>query len=241
MTSRRSQPPASAARHVQLALRFPLAARARFEDFLDAGNEELVRRLQDLDAGASGFRGYLLFGAAGSGRSHLLQAACHAHAGGGAMYLPLADPLLTPQMLEGLDTLGLVALDDVDAWLGREDAERALLALYQGLQAAGGRLLVSSTRPPGALDCRFADLGSRLRGLAAYQLQPLDDAGRARLLQRLAAQRGLEVGGAVLEFWLSRSPRELPALLAELDRLDQAAMAAQRRLTVPLVKQVLGL
>ncbi|MEQ8485408.1 MAG: DnaA regulatory inactivator Hda [Pseudomonadales bacterium] len=241
MSGRRSQPPAGAARHAQLALRFPLAARARFDDFVDAGNEELVRRLKELDAGEAGFRGYLLFGPAGSGRSHLLQAACHAHAGRGAMYLPLADRLLTPQMLDGLDALGLVALDDVDAWLGREEAERALLALYQGLQAAGGRLLVGSARPPASLACRFPDLGSRLRGLAAYQVQPLGDAGRALLLRRLAAQRGLEVGAAVLDFWLSRSPRELPALLAELDRLDQAAMAAQRRLTVPLVKQVLGL
>jgi DnaA-homolog protein len=225
----------------QLALRFPLSERARFDDFLPDGNAELVRRLHELDDGAPGFHGYLLYGAAGSGRSHLLQAACHAHGASGAMYLPLRDPLMTPGVLEGLEALHLVALDDIDAWLGDEAGERALLALYQGLLAAGGRLLVSCAQPPAQLACRFADLCSRLRSMAAYQVRPLDDAGRARLLTRLAARRGLDIAAPVLDFWLTRGPRDLPALLADLDRLDEGAMAAQRRLTVPLVKQVLKL
>lgn len=231
----------SAPGHAQLALRFPLSPRATFDDYLPGGNMELLRRLEDLDAGVTDFRGYLLFGQPGCGRSHLLQAACHAHADRGAIYLPLADPLVATELLDGLDVLRLVALDDVQAWLGLEAAERALLALYQGLAARGGRLLVSGDRPPAALDCRFADLCSRLRGLAAYEVHELDDAGRSRLLARRAGERGLDLPAAVLDFWLSRGPRNVPDLLGQLDRVDEAAMAAQRRVTVPLVKQVLGL
>jgi DnaA-homolog protein len=231
----------SAARHAQLALRFPLSPRSRFEDFVPGRNGELVRRLRELDDAPAGFRGCLLFGRTGSGRSHLLQAACHVHSGEGAIYLPLSDPLVVPELLDGVDSLRLVALDDLQAWLGRDAEERALLALYQGLSERGGCLLVSVDRPPGALQCHFADLGSRLRALDAYEVHSLDDAGRAALLERVARQRGLTLEPAVLEFWLSRSIRSVPDLLDQLDRIDEAAMAAQRRVTVPLVKQVLGL
>ncbi len=224
----------------QLALKFPLSSRLRFDDFVAGDNAELVRRLERLDE-EQGFRGYFLHGAPGTGRTHLLQAACHRHGQRGAIYLPLSDPDVKPGLLEGLEALFLVALDDVDAWIGDADAEVALLALYQALQQAGGRLLVSAATPAGGLRFCYPDLASRLRGLAAYGLRELGDADKALLLQRRARGRGLELSGAVLDFWMSRSARDLPVLLAQLDRLDEAAMAEQRRVTVPLVKQVLGL
>lgn len=231
-------------RRAQLALRFPLSTRARFDTFVVGGNGELVRRLEQLAEGRR-FAGCFVHGQPGTGRSHLLQAACHEHGAPGrsrgAIYLPLADPGVAPESLDALDTLDLVALDDVDRWLGEPETERALLALYQGLQAAGGRLLVSASVSPAGLTCHFADLASRLRSLPSYPIRPLDDAGKAEVLKRLARDRGLKLTGPVLEFWLARSGRDLAHLLDELDRLDQAAMAAQRRLTVPLVKEVLGL
>lgn len=225
----------------QLALSFPLNSRARFEDFVVGENGELVRRLTGLHR-ETGFRGCYLHGSAGSGRTHLLQAACHRHGGGrGAIYLPLSDATVAPDMLDGLETLGLVALDDVEAWLGRAEAEAALLALYQGLLAAGGCLLVTGRKPPAQLHCHYPDLASRLRGLTAYAVAPPGDAGKAAVLKRLAAERGLLLTEPVLDFWLSRSSRDMALLLDDLNRLDRAAMAAQRRVTVPLVKEVLGL
>jgi len=221
----------------QLALRFPLSSRYHFDSFVAGANGELVRRLETLDAEDPAFHGYLLYGPAGVGRTHLLQAACHRHAS--AIYLPLRE--VTPAMLEGLDTRHLVALDDVEAWLGDATAEAALLGLYQGLHASGGRLLVSAAAPAVELDCHYPDLASRLRALAAYRVEALDDADKARVLARLARERGLVLSQPVLHFWLTRGTRDLAVLLEQLERLDAAAMAAQRRVTVPLLKQVLGL
>lgn len=226
----------------QLALKFPLSSRARLDGFVTGDNVELVRLLQELPE-LPGFTGCFLYGARGVGRTHLLQAACHrqGETAAAAIYLPLADPALDPASLEGLEALDLVALDDVDAWLGNADAEQALLGLYQGLQARRGRLLVSARAAATRLEFRYADLGSRLRGLPTYQVHGLDDAGKARVLRRQAAERGLKLSPAVLDFWLARSARDLASLLDELERLDEAAMAAQRRVTVPLIKEVLGL
>jgi DnaA family protein len=42
-------------------------------------------------------------------------------------------------------------------------------------------------------------------------------------------------------YLLRRLPRDMPALFDLLDQLDEASLAAQRKLTVPFVKSVLGL
>lgn len=235
--SRRPEGPAP----VQIPLRLPLAERARFDTFEAGDNGELIERLRALGAAGEGFDGCYLHGAAGTGRSHLLQATCQQRGSGGAMYLPLSDPQVVPAMLDGLESRGLVALDDLESWLGRPDAEAALLDLYQGLLSAGGQLLMSARRAAVDLDFHYPDLASRVRALPAYRLRPLDDAQKAALLVGLAARRGLSLPAPVVEFWLSRGARDLPGLLADLERLDEASLAQQRRITVPLVKQVLGL
>lgn len=227
----------------QLVLAFPLQVRFRFDDFVVGGNAEVVQSLVDLGVGAGRFGGGLVTGPRGSGKTHLLQAACRLHGDrpGGAIYLPLADPELDPALLEGLEHCALVALDDVDRWLGDAERERALLALYQGLLGHGAALLVATAQAPGALEARFADLLSRLRALPVFTLRALDDAGRAAVLRRLAGERGLDLDQGVLDFWLARGTRDLALLIEQLDRLDVAALAEQRRLTIPLLKQVLEL
>ena len=227
----------------QLVLAFPLGSRCRFEDFVPGTNGEVVAVLRGLDASAGRFRAILLTGSRGTGKTHLLQATCRLHgdAPGGTIYLPLADRALDPSALEGLEHCAVVALDDIDAWLGDAERERALLALYQGMTACGGTLLAAAASGPAALEAHYPDLLSRLRAFTVYSLQPLDDVGKATVLRRLAAARGLELAQPVLDYWLSRGGRELASLIAQFEELDAAALAAQRRVTVPLLKSVLGM
>ena len=225
----------------QLSLAFPLNSECLFSNFLDQGNEELLSRLQAMAVGQRLFSGCFLWGEAGVGKTHLLQAACQqqGEAGHGAIYLPLGDSDVVPQLLEGLEHLRFVALDDLDAWVGQREHEQALMGLYQGLLETGGQLLLSATRPH--LEFCYADLASRIQSLAAYPVRPLDDAGKSRVLRRLAAERGLTLEASVLDFWFARGPRGLADLIGQLELLDRAAMEAQRRITVPLLKAVLGL
>jgi DnaA family protein len=85
------------------------------------------------------------------------------------------------------------------------------------------------------------DLRSRLGQGLRVSLDVLDDDGRREALRRRAARRGLELDDAVLDWLFRRVDRDLKSLTALLDRLDRAAMAAQRRLTVPFVRQALDL
>jgi DnaA family protein len=130
-------------------------------------------------------------------------------------------------------------LDDAQAIAGRNAWERSLFRLHQELDERGGRLLVSGPTPPAALPFQLRDLGSRLNGGLVLTLQPLDEPEQIAALQLRAQLRGLELPDETAQFMLRRLPRDMAHLYNFLDQLDQASLIAQRRLTVPFVKEVL--
>lgn len=222
----------------QLPLGVRLSDRARLASFAPGANVEAVRALEGLLAAGAG--GVLwLWGPRGSGRSHLLQAACAAI--GPAGYFPLAElGPLGPGMLDGAAALGCVALDDVEAVAGDAGWERALFFLHRARERQGGRLLFAAGCPPGAAGFTLADLASRLGAAEIRALHPLDEAGQREALRLRAMLRGLEFPEETLSYLLRRHPRDMPSLMAMLERLDLEALAAQRRLTVPFIRQALA-
>jgi DnaA family protein len=222
----------------QLPLGVRLSDRARLASFAGGRNGEAVRALRALLAPATG--GVLwLWGPPGSGRSHLLQAACAEATPAG--YFPLRElASLGPGTLEGAGELACIAIDDVQEVAGDADWERALFFLYRECERRGGRLLLAGDRAPAQAGFHLADLASRLAAAETYALQPLDEEGHREALRLRAAQRGLELPDETLTYLLRRYPRDMPSLMAVLERLDLEALAAQRRLTVPFIRRALG-
>jgi len=226
----------------QLPLGVQLGVSLRFETFHAGGNAEVVAALQRLASGPS--RTLLwLFGAAGTGKSHLLQASCALAGDEGhtAAYLPLALVRKEgPAILDGFERLALVALDGLDAVAGDTEWERALFTLYNGLAEQRGRLISAATRPPAVLPFCMQDLASRLAASEVHRLQPLAEADQSEALRRRARHRGLELPEETLGFLTRRAPRDFATLCRMLDELDTEALAAQRRLTVPFVRNWLA-
>lgn len=226
----------------QLPLGLQLRDSARFDNFLPGPNSGPLAAAQ---ACADGEEPSLLFlwGSAGSGRSHLLQAACRraAAAGDAVAYLPFGgEAALAPQMLQGLEQADLVCIDDLDRVAGQASWEGALFALVNGLLDRCARLVTAASLPPAECGIALADLRSRLSLSAVFHLQPLDDAEKLAVLQVHAASRGLELNDDAGRYLLHHCQRDMGALLAMLERLDRASLAAQRRLTVPFVREVLA-
>ena len=217
-------------------------AGASFDNFEPADNLEALTAAR---AWAAGGGPWCLFvwGAAGVGKSHLLQAAVRelTERGASSMYLPLFElRSFGPDALDGLDALDALALDDVDALLGERRWEERLFALYNRVQAAGGRLILGAPVAPRDLRCVLPDLQSRLSAALVFHLVPLDDEARCAALVQAAAGRGIALPAAVAGYLLRRLPRELSALNAVLDTLDAASLSAGRPLTIPFVREVLG-
>ena len=84
------------------------------------------------------------------------------------------------------------------------------------------------------------DLRSRFSWGVVYQVQSLKDDDKITVLQMRAKRRGLSLNKDVAQYLLVHLPRNMKDLIAVLEKLDVASLAAQRSLTIPFVKQVLG-
>lgn len=229
----------------QLALPFQLLERSTFERFVVGANRELVERLRTR---RSQFACCWLFGGAGVGKTHLLQAVCHSRPR--ASYIPAGefDPAIesaaagesaADASLRAYAQFECVAIDDVMRWIGNRAAEVALFHLYNQLLASGGELLLTADRSPLELNFALRDLASRFGAAACYRVAPLRDEDKAQLLASIAHQRGLQMSEDVVGYLLARVARDQRHLLEILDRLDRSSLAAQRRITIPFVRDVL--
>jgi DnaA family protein len=226
----------------QLPLGVRLPDRAVFASFLPARNDQAVAHLKQMaDAAVAGTA--WLCGPHGSGKTHLLQAVCvQASARMSAGYVPLRElGRLGVEVLDGMRQLDCLCLDDLDEVVGRADWERTLFGVYREIEDGGGRLVVSAATPPALLQWALPDLGSRLSASTVFQLRVLDEAEQQAALQLRARLRGFELPEETCRFLQRRFPRDMHKLYELLDTLDEAALVAQRRLTVPFIREVLGL
>jgi DnaA family protein len=226
----------------QLALSgFAPADATRFEDFWSGPNAAALEAIGQLAAGANEPVTFI-HGPENSGKTHLLKAAWRVAREGGARagYLPLDEAaMLDPELVEGWGELDFVALDAVGKIAGFDVWERALFRIAEELRERGASLLAAARQPPDALGLELPDLASRLAWGPVYALAPLDDAGLAALAAHLANARGLALPAPAAAWLVRRLPRDPRSIVAALNRLDAAALAAQRRLTVPFLREVL--
>lgn len=225
----------------QLPLGLRLPDRAVFASFVPGPNVEALRHAQRIAAAAALPLSWFC-GPTGSGKSHLLQAICAA--GAAQMrcgYLPLRDTAaLGPGVLEGLGALECLCIDDVDVVCGERAWARALFGVLRECEESGARLALAAADPPALLPWALPDLGSRCSAGAVLVLRALEERDQQRALQRRAELRGLELPDETLAWLQRRFPRDMGTLYRLLDTLDAAGLAAQRRLTVPFIRAVLG-
>jgi len=178
-----------------------------------------------------------IHGPVGSGRTHLAQAHV-ANAGG--FYLSLADSVLVPEVLEGLEQFSLLYLDDIDSVAGDARWEEALFALWNACLDAGTPLVCLARRPVDDAQWTIPDLRSRMAQLPQYSLKPLQESHLRSALERRARLVDLKLPDEVVNYLLRRHARSIAQLSSLLAQLERGALQLQRPLTVPLVRQILG-
>lgn len=226
---------------IQLPLHIGLRDSATFANFYPADNAQPLTQCRQC-AQLEGERFIFIHGASGSGKSHLLQAACHAASESGqpAAYLPLHQrEQFNVAMLEGLEHMGLLCIDDLDAIAGDREWEEAIFHLYNRVREVGARLIVAANNHPMAIAIRLADLQSRLVWGLVFMLKSLDDEQLTAALQLRARGRGLDLPAEVVAYLLKRCARDMNSLFDLLEKLDRESLAAQRKLTIPFVRQFL--
>lgn len=223
--------------HPQIPLPFKLREDFNFDNFISSENQLIIQSLKSLSEPF-----VFLWGDTGTGKTHLLQAICREQAqlGKTASFLPLKElQPSSPQILNGMSDVDLICIDDIELVDGKVEWEEALFNLFNLVKQANGRLIVSSHTPPQQSNIQLNDLKSRLNSGLGLNLTPLSDESTIKAMQARAQKLGLELNNDTSNYMLTRFPRDLSTLWRLLDQLDQASLAAQRKLTIPFVKTIL--
>jgi len=217
----------------QLLLSLTPPPEPTLDNFVTGRNAELLALLSALAGGGETERFVYIWGAPGSGKTHLLHALCVALRG--------ADVAVT--IFDGNDALSesppsqAVVVDDVEQLSA--DAQARLFNVYNRQRDGGGILVAAGATPAARLPLR-KDLVTRLGWGLVYQLHPLSDDEKKTAMAEHARARGFSLSGDVIDYLLTRQRRDLPGLLALLEALDRYSLESKRAVTIPLVRELLS-
>lgn len=230
----------------QIPLPFELLEPLSFSSFFPGDNQQLLHDLKKFIINASQETFIYLWGSAGVGKTHLLQAVGNyaLEKKVNAIYFDMLTLLKDPanyDYLSGLEQIKLLCLDNINVLENNLLLQEKLFYLFNNIRARNHRLIVSANSSPGNLSFSLADLKSRMSWGTAYHIYELNEQQKLVALIFRANQIGLELKPEVAKFLLVRVKRDLGELLAILKKLDRASLAAKRKLTVPFIKEILGI
>lgn len=216
----------------QIPLAIGIEASRTFETFVPGANAPVIAHLQAL--GTRDAPVYL-WGASGSGKTHLLEALVHRLEAQGDRAGWFSAAQTAPWPVD--EAWSLVVIDDCD----RLDAaqQHAAFALFVEAATRGVAIVAAGRVPPVDLSLR-EDLRTRLGWGHVFAVQPLGESEVRATLRRVADQRGIFLSDDVMDYLLTRFARDLKHLVAQLDRLDAFSLSTKRQITVPLLKQMLA-
>ncbi len=240
----------------QFALDLTQAPKPSLHNFLPSGNEELLHAIKDsinlwsLPSQSNGQslnqRWFYWWGKSGSGRTHLLQAIIHQAKQSGILSIGLQPDQPNHWIdvenkldKENREAAIAIAVDDVDQL--DSSLQASLFRILNKVHAAPHLFVyLSGNNPPAHLQLR-EDLRTRLGWGLIFELHPLTDSEKIEALSRAAKDRGLTLSTEVLPWLTHHFYRDMPSLMALLDALDAYSLETKRSITLPLVRELLGI
>ncbi|MCH9639529.1 MAG: DnaA regulatory inactivator Hda [Betaproteobacteria bacterium] len=219
----------------QLLLDIKPPASPTLENFLPGRNIELLQKLENIVLQQDQERFVYLWGGLGCGKSHLLRAVVDAYLEKNlkAVYFSCQNQ---PEFFLG-EAVDCVAIDDV-SYLDAS-AQVRLFNLYNQLRDKGRAFFLASGSVAAAQLPMRQDLVTRLGWGLVYQVHELTDEEKMQAMKSHAAECGFDLSQEICHYLLSHGRRDLPSLMTTLDALDRYALVNKRRITVPLLRELL--
>lgn len=186
--------------------------------------------------------GFYIFGQQGVGKSHLLHASCVLASELNLKSLCLSFSELTDlsvEVLNDLESIDLICLDDLHLIAGNKEWQQGVFDLYNRVIENNKKIIFTGNDSAKSLGITLPDLVSRISWGLTEQIKPLSDEDKIHAIQLRSKFRGIEVSDETVKFLLNRLSRNMKNLVESLDTLDKASIGAQRKITIPFIKEIL--
>ena len=229
----------------QLLLPIDLPVLRTFGNFVvTPENRAVIEHLRHLTSGDTECnRQVVLWGRRGVGKTHLLQAVYHMvfDKGMRVAWVPMRKMLSqSGDMLSGLHQVPVVCIDDIDVIGLNSDWQFALFRLMNAVRDRDGVLLMASSLSPHDMSFLMRDVSSRLLGGTVYRLCPMSDEELVATMKQYAKTHDYALSEQVAQYLVNNFPRDLTTLTGMLDRMGNESRVQQRKMTVPLAKELFG-
>ena len=223
----------------QLTFPWNKSFHSSFEGFyIDPKNKQLISILENISINENMY----IYGLKNSGKTYLLQSLCNKYSKNdkSSLFLPLKDVIkYGVEIIDSIENMDLVCIDGLEAVSQNKEWEIGLFNLINNAQQTGCRLVFTSSSEEGAINFSLADLDSRIRKFQSHEIFPISDDHLLKALKKITNLRSISLGEKEAQYLITYTKRNIADLIIILESLDQLSMENKRRITIPLIKELL--
>ena len=183
-----------------------------------------------------------IYGSKESGKTYLLQAMCNSYSSlnKSSLYIPLKKAMgYGTEIFESLENIQLICLDGIENVISTIEWEKAIFNLINKTLISKSRLIITSSEDLQSLNFVLPDLESRLRKIESYELTPIQDKDILDALKYISKLKSINLGDKEARYLVTYAQRNISNLVHILESLDQLSMEMKRKITIPLIKEVI--
>ena len=183
-----------------------------------------------------------IYGSKESGKTYLLQAMCNSYSSlnKSSLYIPLKKAMgYGTEIFESLENIQLICLDGIENVISTIEWEKAIFNLINKTLISKSRLIITSSEDLQSLNFVLPDLESRLRKIESYELTPIQYKDSLDALKYISKLKSINLGDKEARYLVTYAQRNISNLVHILESLDQLSMEMKRKITIPLIKEVI--
>jgi DnaA family protein len=206
--------------------------------FTSQENSHLLSLLKDSDF----LDDLFIYGTKESGKTFLLQAMCNSYSSvsKSSLYIPLKMVMnYGVEIFESLENIDLICVDGIEEAISKIEWEKAIFNLINKALISETRLILTSSKDLKSLNFSLPDLESRIRKIQSYELHPINDKDIFDALKYISKLTSINLGDKEAKYLVTYSQRNISNLVHILESLDQLSMEMKRKITIPLIKEVI--
>ncbi len=206
--------------------------------FASRENSHLLSLLKDSDF----LDDLFIYGTKESGKTFLLQAMCNSYSSmsKSSLYIPLKKVMnYGVEIFESLENIDLICVDGIEEAISEIEWEKAIFNLINKTLISKSRLILTSSKDLKSLNFSLPDLESRIRKIQSYELHPINDKDIFDALKYISKLTSINLGDKEAKYLVTYSQRNISNLVRILESLDQLSMEMKRKITIPLIKEVI--